>query len=357
MMTSPSRLAPSHRSTITPGRDTPPDPSAVVPPSARPRGASARWTRLAVFAAVAGLALFVRIPVATATAEPPGVEVENPDWDGLTRWYGAARSARIDVRPGPLALDTLPPKAAVALIAPEVPPPADALLRFVREGGRLLVADEGDGAATLYGALGLRLVPAPAGGVLPLPGVPGVGVLTPRATGVFDGVGRLFVNHPAAFAPVEYDAAVRFSDGTPFAFHVAVGQGAVLAVADSSVFINLMQTVPDNARFAANVMGWLSEDGARPVMLLAGHDAVTGEYAGVAPPDEALSGPAAVNRLVEKLSSARPDDPLIRIFVALLLAAACIYALAVFPGPAAPDRRPGPRLPPPPPTAPRRRPR
>jgi hypothetical protein len=294
-------------------------------------------------------------PGASAAPAVEPVTVENPDWNGLTRWYGAARAARLDIRLGPLDLSSLPPRAAVALIALETPPPVDDLLRFVREGGRLLIADEGPASAEILGALGLRLVPAPAGPSGPLPGVPGIGVVTPRATGVFEGVGRLFVNHPAGFAPVDYDAAARFDDGTPFAFHVAAGHGAVLAVADSSLFINLMQSVPDNARFAANVAGWLSEDGARPVTLLAGTDEVTGRYAGVAPPDEALSGPAAVNRLVSKLTSTRPDDSLIRIFVALLLAAACIYALAVFPGPGAPGRAPGPRIPPPPPTAPRKR--
>jgi hypothetical protein len=298
--------------------------------------------------------------VAPARGQGPASEplvVENPDWNGLSRWFGAARSARIDVRTGPLDLGTLSPRSAVALIAPESTLPTDDLLRFVREGGRLLIADEGEGAADLLAALGLRRVPAPTAGAAGLPGVPAVQVLTPRSTGVFEGVSRVFVNHPAAFAPVAYEAAVRFPDGTPFAFHVAVGNGSVLALADSSLFINLMQTVPDNARLAANVIGWLSEDGERPVTLLAGIDPTTGSYTGIAPPDERLGGPAFVNRLVEKMNSARPDDPLVRIFVALLLAAACIYALAVFPGPGSPERSPGPRMPPPPTPPPRKRPR
>lgn len=307
-----------------------------------------------------GLAL---VGLRTAAAQGPvaeAVQTESPDWTGLTRWLGAGRGARLDVRTGPLDLATLSPKSGVALIAPEAPVPAEPLLRFVREGGRLLVADEGEASAELWAGLGLRSAPAPRGGQTTLPGHPDFVVLTPSTVGVFEGVERLVTNHPAAFAETPLDAAVGYADGTPFAFQLSVGNGEVLVLADSSLFINLMQTVPENARFAANAMAWLAEDGTRPVHLLAGADSTQGDYAGVAPPDEKLGGAATLNRGLARLSTARPDDPAVRFFVALLLAATCIYALAVFPGAGSRRRPTGPRFPgprprpdaPPPTTAP-----
>lgn len=295
----------------------------------------------------AGLLAALAVAPWTALAQPrpEPVVAESPDWTGLTRWIGAGRSARLDVRTGPLDLATLTPKAGVAVIAPEKPVPAEALLRFVREGGRLLVADEGEATAELWTALGLRSEAAPRGGQPTLAGHPGFLVLTPDGVGVFEGVDRLVTNHPAAFAPTPLEAAVRFVDGTPFAFQLTVGNGEIVALADSSLFINLMQTVPENARLAANTLGWLSEEGARPVFLFAGADAANGDYTGVAPPDEKLAGPAAFNRAMTKLSTARPDDPAVRFFVALLLAATCIYALGVFPGLGGRRAPNGPRFP------------
>ena len=283
----------------------------------------------------------------SAGAQPRAEPVlsESPDWTGISRWIGAGRSARLDVISGPLDLARLTPKASVAVIAPDAPVPAEALLRFVREGGRLLVADENDAADLVWAALGLRMVAAPRGIQPTLAGHPGFMVLTPSAVGIFEGVDRLVTNHPAAFAPTPMEAAVRFADGTPFAFQLRVGNGEIVAIADSSLFINLMQTVPENARLAANALGWLSEEGARPVYVLAGHDQSIGDYAGVAPPDTKLGGPAAFNRAMTKLASARPDAAAVRFFVALLLAATCIYALGLFPGLGGRRRPAGPRFP------------
>lgn len=286
-----------------------------------------------------------------AQPRPEPVEAESPDWTGLSTWVGAGREVKLDLHTGPLDLKALTPRASVALIGLESAPPVEDLLRFVREGGRLLVADEGPAAAPLWEGLGLRQVPAPRArdGEDSLPGHPGFHVLQPPQRGLFAGVPRLVTNHPVAFSPSALTPAVTFPDGTPFAYHVALGNGEVLALADASLFINLMQSVPENARLAANVLGWLSgEDGQRPVHLLAGIDTAAGRYEGVAPPDEQLGGAAAFNRAVGKLASAHLDDPALRFFVALLLAAACIYALGVYPGFPGRQRPAGPRLPPPP---------
>lgn len=287
--------------------------------------------RLAVLWLVA-VTLALTPPPAHAQPQGEPVAVESPDWTGLTRWLGAGRSARLEIRTGPLDLSQLNPRMGVIIVAPETRLDPEPLLRFVREGGRLMVADEGDASAPLWAALGLRAQAPPRGAAEALPGHRDFALVTPSPVGVFVDVPRLVTNHPGAFAPGPLEPAARFSDGTPFAYQVALGNGECLVLADSSVLINLMQVVPDNARFAANALAWAAEDGRRPVHLLAGVDPVAGAYTGVAPPDEALPKTAQFNRALTHLAAARPDASAVRFFVALLLAAACIYALAVFPG-------------------------
>ncbi len=282
----------------------------------------------------------------SADAQPAAspVAAESPDWTGLSDWIAAARSAGLDVQTGPLDLSTLSPREAVAVIGPEAPPADEALVRFVQEGGRLLVADEGAASDALFTRLGLQPKAAPRGTDPSLPGYPDLVVLTVAPFGVFTGLERLVTNHPGAFAPGPLDAAVGFASGDGFGYDATLGTGEFVAVADSSLFVNLMQHVPENARFSAQVVSWLAENGKRTVHVVAGADATGGEYAGIAPPDEALHGAQAFNRAVSKLANSRPNGIAIRFFVALVLAAACIYAVAVHPGLPGRRRRPGPRI-------------
>lgn len=294
-------------------------------------------------------ARLVLLSLALAGAAHADLAPRGADWDGLGRWVTALESTAIDVRtPDALDLATLPAGAGLALIG--APPAADTagLRRFVQEGGRLLMAIEGPELDALARAFEAGVVPAPAEGPR-LGGHPALHVLRSPRGGLFRGVDHLVANHPVGLtAPERLGAAVRFADGTGFAYHLRVGEGEALLLGDASLFINLMLDAGDNARFAANVGAWLGRDGEAPVFLAGATTAVDGAY-GAPTPDPDGEGPvAALNEALRALGGdTAPDDLAIHFFLALLLAGVLMYAVTVFPGsepgadPAAPPFPPG----------------
>ncbi|MCA9542481.1 MAG: hypothetical protein KC620_26470, partial [Myxococcales bacterium] len=159
--------------------------------------------------------------------------------------------------------------------------------------------------------------------------------------GLFNRAPRLVANHPVALrAPEHLQPAVRFADGTPFAWHLRIGAGEVVLLGDSSLFINLMLDAGDNARFAANVGSWLGRDGATPIVLVSGPAPLSGQYGG---PGLAQGAVDDLNRALGDLGAQlAPDEIVLHALIALLLAAVLIYAVAVFPGGSAEASRPPP---------------
>ena len=263
------------------------------------------------------------------------LDTRGADWDGLSRWVASLEAASIEVRtPDSIDLAALAPGSGLALIG-AVPEGADAagLRRFVQEGGRLLLAVEGDEAAGLLRAFEAGVDPAPVD--LPLlGGHPALPVLSVAGGGVLQGVDHLVTNHPVALRATErLTAAVRYADGTPFAYHLRVGEGEAVLVGDASLFINLMLDAADNARLAANLGAWLGRDGKVAVYVAGAATPVRGRYG---QPDDPAAGPGtvgALNRALANLSGdTPPDDLAIQLFIALLLAGTLMYAVAVFPG-------------------------
>jgi hypothetical protein len=281
------------------------------------------------------LAFFVGVADA-ADLEPRGT-----DWNGLSRLVGAFEKTGLKVETPPaLDLGDLDTKKSLALLDPDGGERIADLRRFVQDGGRLLLAAEGPGADPLLVELGIRRADAPAEGQPRLGGHPALVVLRGPDTGLLAGVRDVVANHPGAFAgPDGLEAAMTFADGTPFLYHLRLGAGEVVVVADASVFINLMQDAGDNARLVATLGARLAGDGDRPVVVAAGAVPLAGRYRGIAPPPaEGLRG--RMNAALEALRVATPDGLAVRFFVALALAGTVLYAFTVFPGGARSRRRP-----------------
>lgn len=272
---------------------------------------------------VAALCMWAWWGVAGAAA------IDDPEWDGLQRWAEAMRAGGVVVS-GAEALDlaTVPPGSGLALLDPTAGE-VDGLRLFAQEGGRLLLAVEDPAAAPLLAAFGLRLAPAPEASdddghrALQAFAVPG--------GGLFEQVEVLLANHPVALdGPPHLDAAVRWPDGTAFAYHLRVGEGEVVVVADASLFINLMLDGGGNARFAANVGTWLARDGQAAVWVVGPEATVEGRYGDSADGERALDGlNAALGELGRLLD---PDDLVLHLLLAMLLASTLVYVVAVFPG-------------------------
>ncbi|MGK0361514.1 MAG: hypothetical protein ACI9U2_003832 [Bradymonadia bacterium] len=269
---------------------------------------------------------------AVAELDPAG-----DGWADLSGWVAAGRATGIDLRTPANTVDfaDIPAGSGIALIGDAAVADADALRRFVQEGGRAMIAVDADTADATLRTFDTGTAEATLQGER-LGGHAALTILRPPNARVFANVGTLVCNHPLALRPIrDLDAAVRFADGAPFAFLLQLGEGELLLLGDASLFINLMLDAGGNRQFAANTLSWLSRAGQAEVTVIAGATSLTGTY-GDARLDEGLD---SINQALAGLAGTEAPSPLmLHLLLAVLLTIALGYALAVFPGRAA--RRP-----------------
>ena len=292
-------------------------------------------------------------------------------WNGLGYLRSTATEAnvRLDIRSS-LDWGAVDERQILLVIAPKVPldPAAQAqLAAYLGAGGRLILADDFRAGDTWVRPFGLRFSdqpgPAPKHDAdrryLPMLGAVDEPELAGRRPPMnrFLGfeVSQVVLNHPAALIhgldPLPGWRRVNrgpYLDGVRSWLVEIIGPGGrVLAVADSSLFINSMLTrYRSNKQFAANVMRYYCVEG-RPcqVVLLANLDEVTGIFrprhgsdAGGSAAREDVR--AAIGDALSRLASAL-RTPLLRPlgwFAVLLLLAIPIVLAARLPTPLLPPR-------------------
>lgn len=201
-------------------------------------------------------------------------------WNGLSRLValGEERGLAIDAPPE-LDLGELSPADAVLLVYPRQDLPLASLAAFLRDGGRLALADDygtGDQLLDVY-RIDRR---ATEGAQAPhLRGNPNLPVARPAARHVLtDGLTAVVSNHPATMFHPDLDPLVAF-DGTGRSLVLAgaVGEGRLVAVGDPSMFINNMLEFRDNERLAQNLLAYLGEGGGR-IYVVTAETALIGRY-------------------------------------------------------------------------------
>lgn len=270
--------------------------------------------------AVAALSALLQ-PARAATAD-------SAEWDGFSRFVQLMRGAGVTVEAPPgIDLGQVEPGAGLALLDPP-PGDFDGLRLFVQEGGRVLLAVESSASAPLLAAFDLQLEKAPPASSVE-GGHPALRALQAPGAGLFGDVGDLLANRPAAVAaPLHLDPAVRYPDGKGFAYHLELGEGELLVVADASLFINLMLDGADNARFAANVGAWLGRNGQTPVWFAGPTTPIEGRYGATGDPP--LTG---LNQALAELGRILdPDDIVLHLLLAMAIAGTLVFAISVFPG-------------------------
>jgi hypothetical protein len=219
----------------------------------------------------------------------------------------------------------------------EAAPTPEALLDHARKGGRVLLADERPEAAALLSALGFRLGPPPAPDLARYGGHPALVPARPTDALGFEGVSRVVTNHAARLEPsASATSLLVYADGSALMQRTTYGDGLLIALADASLCVDLMQEVADNARFCAALVTSLAVEGRRTVHLYtARRDTAP---AGDEDPSPTQPGGGlgdqleAFNTRLADLGAHRPTEALLRAFVALLVAAATVFAVVQFPG-------------------------
>lgn len=320
-----------------------------------------RWRR----AGQCGLTLALVLGASVARSQPETPASAAPRWDSLSGIVQAARSGGLTVRVpfrDPSETASLGPEVrpgdALWIHDVEAAPTPEALLAHARSGGRVLLADERPEAAALFSALGFRLGPPPGPDLPRYGGHPALVPARPTDALGFEGVSRVVTNHAARLEPAASTTSLLdFADGTALMQRATYGDGLLIALADASLCVDLMREMADNARFCAALITYLSDEGRRAVHLYtSGRDRVTASDDD--PPSPQAGGGLgdqleAINTRLADLGVHRPTEALLRAFVALLVAATTVFAVAQFPG--LRGRRPPPRPSPRPRLAPQKR--
>ena len=210
------------------------------------------------------------LAVLAAAAQEGDFDPLSKDWNGLHRLVELARGlpgVHVSVVPR-LDWPADPTRTAVLLVYPRGDLGAGAARRYVEAGGRLVVADDfghGDG---LLRAFGLARAPVPVDGTERLGGLSALPVARPVGDHpLVRGVARIVTNHPTGLLGEGVRVATFPGTDVHLAVERRLGHGRLLAVSDGSVLINNMLELPDNLRFAGNLLRWaLPEDGGRLVI-------------------------------------------------------------------------------------------
>jgi len=222
---------------------------------------------LHAYATLAGILCAWGFP-GSALAGPlaPGGE----DWEGLSQ---LVRTAQGELGPqrvivtSSLDLGDLRRADALLLVHPERALDAEELTMFMRAGGRVVLLDDYGTGTGLLSHFGIRRVPLPQRPAAMLRGNPALAIAEPASSheAVRD-VTRVVTNHATGLEhPALSPLLVVHGEDEPdvlLAVAGAVGQGRLLVLGDSSVFMNEMLRYPGNRALLADLVRYATEDDA-----------------------------------------------------------------------------------------------
>lgn len=229
-------------------------------------------------AALAG-AVLALIPVASARADPdydPGSRA----WNGLSSLVALAEDHGVPLEvTGPLDLGSLTPRDAVLLVYPDDDLPVASLAEFMRDGGRLTLADDYGTGDELLEVYRIGRIAADPDDAPRLRGNPNLPVAQPAARHALTyGITAVVTNHATTLYHPQLEPLLAFDgSGRGMVLAGAVGEGRLVAVGDPSVLINNMLEFRDNERFARNLLRYMSERGGTLYLVTPG-TAMVGRY-------------------------------------------------------------------------------
>ncbi len=333
-------------------------------PRGRPAPTSPPVTRVVatalLLATLAPALPFGGLGARTADARPQrGADFapSSDEWNGLGYLVETAREAQVDLRVArTLDWSTVSEDEVLFVVAPHAAPEGpqiQALLAFVRAGGRVIVADDFRAGARWVRPFGMELVgqageaSSYAGGARHLPQLQGG-----TAVGAFLGfhVEQVVLNHPAAVLADgggggwRHTPLGRYVDGVRAWIMEAQQpgkQGRVLALADPSALINAMvRRFYGNKQLSANLLRYYCFEGEPcRVRLLANLQHITGTFTAKHPGDGV---PDVRERLQASVAAAAKllQRRELRLLWWLAVVAALLAPVLLA------ARMPGPRLPP-----------
>jgi hypothetical protein len=202
----------------------------------------------------------------------------NPYWNGLASFFTAANASPIDYP----AVGTLPENTVLFIIGPAAnvtEPRVEALKRYLLEGGTLVLMDETGAVNPILSGLGMKvsvdghpmLDPVFYYGSWRLPkiikvasgdltsGVQNIALNLPSILNI-KGSGVAVLAYSSSFSFLDLDGDSQPSAGEPMgpfpiAATAAYGNGRLIIISDSSIFLNGVIGLGDNLKLLRNIAG------------------------------------------------------------------------------------------------------
>jgi hypothetical protein len=222
-----------------------------------------------LFAVLLGFAAFAALSLlrpGKAAAAP--FDWGGRDWEGCAELLDLARAelglARVVVTTK-LDLHDLQPNDGVVILHPEKSLDVEALARFMRAGGRVVLLDDYGTGDALLQHFGMERVPLPERPSAELRGNPSLAIAEPAsAHPVVVEVQHVVTNHATGIKHPDLTPVleVRDREGHPALVAVAgaVSQGRLLVVGDPSIVMNSMLRYAGNKTFARNLVRYVGDE-------------------------------------------------------------------------------------------------
>src|SRR5690606_36476737 len=228
------------------------------------RGTAPAGRLAALAASLACLAALPGGAPAQAPAPGPDYDLGNEGWNGLSVLDARARGMGFQVvQMSAIDWDALDRSDVVFFLYPTARIDPTHLDSFVRNGGRVLLADDFGETDAAHGRLGILRGGSDAAAAsefwddqLFAP------IARPLARHpLTDGVDSVTTNYPAVWRTTgAASPVIGFDDGSSVVAALVQGDGRLVALSDPSVLINRMLEFDGNLAFAINLLRWLGRD-------------------------------------------------------------------------------------------------
>ncbi len=178
-------------------------------------------------------------------------------WNGLGYLKQTALEAKVNLSlADEVDWDRVKPDQNLLILYPQEALPIQEILKFVSDGGDLVIADDFGKSDALLEALGIKKVrPALEVHQSFYDGNTAFPTLTPsRESFLFYNVESITANHPMAFTG-EAKPILSFDENQHLIMEKSIGSGRVLLIADPSLLLNdMLRRIYGNKQFAANIL-------------------------------------------------------------------------------------------------------
>ncbi len=250
-------------------------------------------------------------------------------WNSVSELIQLAEERQLTVEiPDRLDVGTLQGSDALLILNPRSDLPGSAITAFLRDGGRVCLADDfgrGDQLLALFSII--RSAPHTEI-AMQLRGNPNLLVARPNgAHHLTQGVPALVSNHPAVVSHRELSPIFELGAGQAIVLSGAVGEGRLVVLSDPSVLIDNMMALRGNRRFAENLIDYLTEGRSGRLVVVGPDTVVAGRY-GEPGADRPLHD---LRASLERLAALELPPTALRIASLALAAIAVLLALGALP--------------------------